>query len=171
MSNITVNKVDRDDDRRLPVFDQIEALQERIRDRAYELFRKRGGKAGAELDDWLRAENEVCWPAASLEEDGDEFELKVAIAGFDPDDIDVTARPTELIVKAAHQSSRDEDDDERVHWSEFRSNEVFRRIAMPSPIDVDKVKAKFKRGMLEIEAKKARKARGTTAERDVSTAA
>jgi hypothetical protein len=32
---------------------------ERIRRRAYELYEQRGGRDGADLDDWLRAESEL----------------------------------------------------------------------------------------------------------------
>jgi hypothetical protein len=38
---------------------QQNALAEKIRDRAYELYLARGGKSGTELQDWLRAEEEV----------------------------------------------------------------------------------------------------------------
>lgn len=34
-------------------------LQEQIRFRAYELFEKRGGEHGRDLDDWLQAEVEL----------------------------------------------------------------------------------------------------------------
>jgi len=39
----------------------IEALplEDRIRCRAYELYVERGNQSGAELDDWLQAEEEV----------------------------------------------------------------------------------------------------------------
>jgi hypothetical protein len=33
--------------------------EEHVRARAYELFEARGGEAGHELEDWLRAEEEV----------------------------------------------------------------------------------------------------------------
>ena len=34
-------------------------LDRRIRQRAYELYAQRGGGEGRELDDWLRAEEEI----------------------------------------------------------------------------------------------------------------
>jgi hypothetical protein len=34
-------------------------LEEQIRHRAYELYVARGGKSGTELQDWLRAEEEI----------------------------------------------------------------------------------------------------------------
>jgi hypothetical protein len=35
------------------------ALFERIAQRAYELYERRGGQAGSELEDWLQAEREI----------------------------------------------------------------------------------------------------------------
>ena len=34
-------------------------LEERIRQRAHEIYLKRGGQDGSELDDWLQAEQEI----------------------------------------------------------------------------------------------------------------
>ena len=34
-------------------------IEEEIRRRAYELFEARGGEGGHELEDWLRAEEEI----------------------------------------------------------------------------------------------------------------
>ena len=34
-------------------------LEERIRRRAYEIYLQRGGEDGAEMDDWLQAEQEI----------------------------------------------------------------------------------------------------------------
>lgn len=34
-------------------------IEEEIRKRAYELFEARGGEEGHELEDWLRAEEEI----------------------------------------------------------------------------------------------------------------
>jgi len=35
------------------------SLEERIRQRAYELYVGRGNQSGSELDDWLQAEDEI----------------------------------------------------------------------------------------------------------------
>ncbi len=37
-------------------------IEEEIRQRAYELFEVRGGQEGYELEDWLRAEEEILGP-------------------------------------------------------------------------------------------------------------
>lgn len=153
MSKLDVKKVSSTEDRSLPVFDEIDELFDRIRERAYERFQVRG-IGGRELDDWLEAEREVCWPATELVEEDDEFEVKIALAGFKPGDIELTATPRELIVKAEHEYDK-ADEDEKVHFSEFRHSTVYRRIALPADIEVKKVKAEFEHGLLSIEAPKA----------------
>jgi len=35
------------------------SLEERIRQRAYELYIQRGNESGSELDDWFQAEEEI----------------------------------------------------------------------------------------------------------------
>jgi hypothetical protein len=38
---------------------QVQASQDRIRERAFEIFEKRGSKLGYDLQDWFRAERQV----------------------------------------------------------------------------------------------------------------
>jgi Protein of unknown function (DUF2934) len=42
----------------------VSDLQEQIRRRAYELYERRGGVEGHELEDWLQAESELTQPEA-----------------------------------------------------------------------------------------------------------
>jgi len=37
----------------------LNPLEERIRQRAYQLYVERGNESGSELDDWLQAEEEI----------------------------------------------------------------------------------------------------------------
>ncbi len=47
------------EDRDRPVVESHLTLDERIRRRAHEIWEKRGGDGGSELEDWLQAEREV----------------------------------------------------------------------------------------------------------------
>ena len=42
-----------------PNFDQTADIQERIRQRAYQLFEQRGGQHGFDIEDWVKAEAEI----------------------------------------------------------------------------------------------------------------
>ena len=70
---------------------EFERVADQIRAEAYNLFKHRGARDGHALDDWLAAEREFCWPAAELTEANGGYSLKVALAGFDPKEIEVTA--------------------------------------------------------------------------------
>lgn len=172
MSRLIVQKVLNPEDRSLPIFDEFNEIAERIRVRAYSLSKAHGPDAGRDLDDWLAAEREICWPSAELIEDEGHFEVKIALAGFDVDDITVTATADELIIKAARESSATESSDTetaQVRWSELRSDDVYRHIELPASIDVENVTAKFRNGMLEIEAPKAARDEQAPAEVEVTT--
>ncbi|MDH5273773.1 MAG: Hsp20 family protein [Gammaproteobacteria bacterium] len=153
MQEIRVQKVKQPEDRKLPIFRDVEKVMARIRDRAFELFSGRGEGEGHALDDWLAAEREICWAASELTEDDKEYVMQVALAGFEPGEVSVSATPRELIVHAATKEEHAEKG--KVAWSQFSSNDVYRRVEFDAEINVDKVTAKFRNGLLKIVAPKA----------------
>lgn len=154
MATVTVQKVEKTEANRLPIFEEMEKRFDDVRKRAFELFEKRGGSLGYALDDWLRAEREVCgWPAAELDERGGEYELQMTLPGFDPDEVQVTATPSEILVHAALKPEKPEE--AKVLWTEFGPNDIYRQFEMPQPIDVEKINARLDKGMLHIIAAKA----------------
>jgi HSP20 family protein len=157
MPQLDVQKVPSIEDRSLPIFAEFDRLADQIRLEAFNLFARRGGGDGHALDDWLAAERQICWPAAKLLERDSEFVLEVAIAGFEPKEITVTATPREIIVKAdrERESKSDTESPGEIKWTEFRSNNVMRRVELPSAVDVSKVTASLKNGLLTITAPKA----------------
>ena len=155
MTKLRVKKVEDSDDRSLPVFAEIDAWMERIRARAFDIFSSRDSDEGCALEDWLAAEKDLCWSAAELAEHNEDFLLKVALAGFDANEITVTASPWEIIVKAAHTSTKETREKEpKIHWSEFRSSDAYRCVQLPQQIAVDAVTAEFDKGLLTITAPK-----------------
>jgi HSP20 family protein len=158
MSSLNIQKVSAADDRTLPIFAEFERIADRIRVQAYNLFARRGAGDGKALDDWLAAEHEICWPAAELVERDGKFILEVALAGFDARDVSVTATPREIIVKASHKLEQQKSSGKeasKLRWTEFRSNDVFRRVELPMAVDVDKIAADFRNGLLKIVAPRA----------------
>jgi HSP20 family protein len=157
MANIMIQRAAKPSERTLPVFKETEELLQRIRARAFELFSGRGFGDGHALDDWLAAEREICWPAGELVEGDADFTLNVALAGFEPGDVSVTATPRELIVHAKSKTERTEEPTAKgaIRWSEFRSNDVYRRVELSQDIDVEKVSATLKNGLLKVVAAKA----------------
>ena len=151
---LTVQKVQTTEDRSLPIFAEFDRLRDRIRLEAYNLFAHRNNGDGHALDDWLEAERNLCWPAAKLTEADSAFTLEVALAGFEPSEIALTATPREIMIMAKHEHTKKSDEKEatKLRWSEFRSDEVYRRIELPSAVDVRKTTATLKNGLLIIVA-------------------
>jgi HSP20 family protein len=54
----------------------------------------------------------------------------------------------------ATRGDKSESDGEQVCWSEFRSNEAYRRVELPAEVKVDKVSAKYENGLLKVLAPK-----------------
>jgi HSP20 family protein len=159
MSELSIQKVPATDDRSLPIFAEFDELANRIRLQAYQLFAGRGATPGNDLDDWLAAERDICWPAAELTERDNEFELDVALAGYAAGDITITATPRELMIKAQRQTQREESQGEgstKIRWSELGGSDVYRRIELPTDVDIDAITARLENGMLRIIAPKAR---------------
>ena len=157
MSDINVQRVT-SEERALPAFAEAERSFEQIRRRAYELFSGRGFGEGRALDDWLAAEREFNWPATELVERDQDFVLSVMLPGFEPADVELTATSRALIIQAKTRSERRDEakkGEARVHWSEFQSADICRRIEFAKDIDVDKVTATLKSGVLRVVARKA----------------
>ena len=134
------------------IFDELNQMQDRIMHRAYDLFETRGKAFGRDLEHWLAAEQELIWkPSVELTEKDSEFNLRIAVPGVDPKDIDIEVTSEYLLVKAESRHEHKEDKGE-VHVCEFESGNLFRTIRFPKAINTDKVKAEFKNGVLQISA-------------------
>lgn len=155
MTVLPVTRVSTNDDRSLPVFEQAAKLLEQIRARAFRLSAERGFAGDRALDDWLIAESEICWPATKLVEYGDRYEIEVALPGYEPDNVEVTVTPREVIVHANVQRKASKEKDKVITmWSDFGSDDVYRRIEVSTDLDVGSVSAALQEGLLKVIAPK-----------------
>jgi HSP20 family protein len=155
MSSIAVQKPTEPAEAGSPVLQEIDEFFEKIRQRAFEIFQKNGSIDGHDVEHWLQAEREfLCCPASELIEKDRQFEISVAVPGFEPKDIQVTAVPDAIIVRGLARS-RGEKEQQSVRFSELSDKEMFRRVALPEPIDVNSASARLEKGLLYIVAKKA----------------
>lgn len=141
------------------IFDELDAVERQVAARAHDLFERRGGTWGHELEDWLEAEREETWvPPIDLREQESELVLKAAIAGVTPDQLDLRVTPDDLLIEAEvhHEHKPGE---QTVHVCEFAHGKLFRRVHFPRPVDPDKVQATFKDGLLTVTAPIREKAR------------
>ena len=136
-----------------PISAEADAIQSRIRQRAFELSQARPNDA-RELYDWLIAESQIMWvPPVKLVERGGMLEARFAIAGIHPEDVNVMITSDRMVVKGEH-NDRTESDEGTVHFSDFRSATVFRSVALPHPIDTTSVTVDFEHGVLRVSAAK-----------------
>ena len=157
MSQVAVQKISSNEAVSRSIMEDMAALTERIRRRAYELFQSRGGGDGSALSDWLTAENSLLLtPESELVESDDKFELQIAAPGFDANDIDVSALPDALIIhaKTTHNHEKTEGN---VSFCEFGEKTLYRRFDLPAPIDVNKVTTSLHKGILKVAVPKAEK--------------
>lgn len=156
MSQVAIEKVGEKQVANASVFEEIKALTERIRERAFEIFQGRHGVDGFATEDWLNAERDLLFTSESelVEQDG-KFEVRMSAPGFDPTDVKVTALRDALIVNAesTHKHDRKEGN---VRFCEFGQKSLYRRFDLPEPINLDKVTADLNRGVLHLTAVKAK---------------
>jgi HSP20 family protein len=135
------------------LFESVNGLFEEVRKKAFELFQQRGCVDGSDVEDWLRAENAVVWkPKSRLLETEKEFKMEVAVPNVEAKDIIISALPESIVVQA--QTSRKEEKEGAVRFSEFMERKLFRRFDLRPGIDVERVKATLENGMLTIVAAK-----------------
>ena len=154
MANVDIQKIGNESAQPPGLLDEIEGRFEEVRRRAFEMFERRGRDLGHALDDWLKAEQETAgWPAAELAEKDGKYELQLTLPGFDPQDVQVTATPSEIIVHAGVQPEK-KAGKANLLWTEFGSNDVCRRFGFPEPIDLEKTEATLDKGILHVTAAK-----------------
>jgi HSP20 family protein len=141
------------------LLDEMARIHSRVMQRAHDIFRTNGSLLGNDLANWLQAERELVWkPAIEVAEKDNEFRLEIAIAGVDPNLIDIEVTPDEVLVKAQtqHEHKKEKGD---IYTCEFAPGNLFRNIRLPKKIDPEKVKAEYKNGLLTIKAPVAEEAR------------
>jgi HSP20 family protein len=136
-----------------PISAETEAILKRVRQRAFELSHTRPQDAHEQYD-WIKAESEIISvPPAELSEKEDSFELRFAVAGVNPDDVQVMVTPDRILIKSELRHSHDADVG-TVHMCDFKSTTVFRSINLPKAIDAKSVKVEFSDGMIVVRAMK-----------------
>jgi HSP20 family molecular chaperone IbpA len=153
---ISITTIDDQEEASIALWAQTEQNLQGVRQRAFDYFQQRGQLFGDDWADWLRAEREVVWkPPAEMFENAFAIVLRVAVPGFGPKSIEITATPRSLLIQGTetHQHNGLET---RLHFCEF-GQQLFRRFDLPARIDPGTVAATLDKGILEIVASIARK--------------
>lgn len=155
MSNVAIQKKPEETRSIWSLFEDSQQLFNQLQQRAFERFNERGGGDGMELEDWLQAERDVLEiPPSELTEDEKALHLRAAVPGLQAKDIEVTVTPQELVIRG-ETSERNNGKKGKTRFSEFSERRLFRRYGLPERVDVDKISADLKDGMLMINMPKA----------------
>lgn len=126
-------------------FEEIRRIQERM-NRIFEEFERLTPKVTVET-----------FPVDVIDE-GDNVRIVADLPGFRKEDIEVWIEDGDLVIRAVRKEEREEKAENYIR-RERRFGEVFRRIPIPVEVDMDKIKASYNNGVLEIILPKTEKAK------------
>ena len=132
------------------ILDQVGQRIEKIRRRAFELFKSRDESLDAQLDDWLQAERELSLPTIDLQQKDGKFEIEAALPGMDARDLKVEATPEELLITAEHAVAGAASGNDDASGQSM--SQLFGAVHFPSPIDPNTVTANYRKGLLRVSA-------------------
>ena len=145
MSNVRMTHKD-------SIVDEIRQVQQRIAQRAYDLFRRRDAASADEWTDWFTAEQEIVRrPAVELREKDNTYTVSASLAGVEPQDIHVDITPQDVVIKAEAEHTHTPQEG-HVLQCEFHAGRVFRSVHFPHSIDVAKARAEYRNGLLTVTA-------------------
>jgi HSP20 family molecular chaperone IbpA len=124
----------------------FDAIQNRIRKRAHEMFQMRDSNNGDHLTDWFNAESEVLTEIAlDWKEKPDRYVLSGKIDGFAPNEINIQCADGRISVGGSHKVEKAKD-------GEYTSSEInfFRTVSLPQGVDTAHLETKFENGYLEV---------------------
>lgn len=133
---------------------QINNLHSLITHRANQYFASRGYQPGYDLEDWLRAEQEILHPLPiEIRESDSQVVVRAETPGFAPYNIQVSIEPQRIIIYGKKDYTINQKSTQVV-YSEIYSNLIFRLIDLTTLIDPESAVAMVNDGVLEIIAGK-----------------
>ncbi|MCF6157147.1 MAG: Hsp20/alpha crystallin family protein [wastewater metagenome] len=93
------------------------------------------------------------WIPIDLSETADKIIMKAEIPGIDPKEIDISIRDNTLLIKGEKREEKEEKG-KTFYRVERRYGNFARSIDLPASVDMDKITAEYKNGVLEITLQK-----------------
>ena len=139
--------------------ERMEHLYETISRRAFELYEKEGRVDGHHQRHWLEAERELLHPVhVKMEETENEFVVQAELPGFTASDIEVSVEPRRVIIAGKRELIEEDKQSDSVYLEQC-SDEIFRTLELPVEVNVLKVTATLKDGVLKVQLPKATEAK------------
>lgn len=88
-------------------------------------------------------------PAVDVKETADQIVVKAEVPGMDAQDINISVTGDVLTIKGEKKAEREEKE-ENYHLVERSYGSFSRSLAMPAAVDLDKIEAKYDKGVLII---------------------
>jgi HSP20 family protein len=112
------------------------------------------------LPAWPWGERERGWtPAVDMVDRKDEIVLRADLPGLDEKDIEVTVQDGMLTIRGERKEETEEKKGD-YYYSERTYGVFARTLPLPAGVEADKVKAIFKKGVLEVHLPKATESKG-----------
>ena len=132
--------------------------------RAYEIFESDGRVRGHDLAHWLKAESELFEPRPfNVRESRENLTVLAEVHGFSPRELEVDLEPRRVTIIGKHQGHSERKMDGRSS-SEMHTDRLLRSLQLPVEIDTRHATARLRRGVLELDVKKALRANAKTAQ-------
>ncbi len=110
------------------------------------------------LDSVFANETGISTPAVNVIETGDEFRIEVAAPGLEKKDFNIDLDGRMLTISSEKEFNKEEKE-ERFMRREFGYTRFSRSFSLPELVDVDKIKASHKNGILNISIPKMEQAK------------
>jgi len=112
------------------------------------------------LPGWPWGEREQVWaPAVDMIDRKEEIVLRADLPGLDEKDIDVNVQDGMLTIRGERKEEKEEKKED-YYYAERRYGAFARSLTLPAGVEADKVKATFKKGVLEVHLPRAKEAKG-----------
>lgn len=134
---------------------EAQRLMDSVARRAYEIFESKGRPIGMDLENWFQAEAELFERTPlQVTESPDALAVQADIHGYRPQELEVDLEPRRVTIIGKHQSDV-QTNRSGASYSEFRSARLLRSVLLPVEIDLNRVSCQVKKGILELDIKKA----------------
>lgn len=101
----------------------------------------------------LRSSAEAFMPAIDVYETKDDVMVESALAGVDPENVDIAIENNVLTLRG--ETKKEQEIEEKDYYrKEVRHGSFYREVALPCPVEGEKAEATFEKGMLKIQIPK-----------------